>query len=123
MDLDEANSRDKLDEIAKNDANGMTAKVAQLLIARGLLGQEGIDLLSSPKPKERQKAMGNIEKARESFGKLVEIFKDDPLLKVECLLGLAKSEMALVAVPATPGQLTEFKGKVPKAENGFASRQ
>ena len=47
------------------------------------------------------------------FQKLVEDFKNDPLFKAECYLALAKSEAALVAVPTTPGQLTEFKGKVP----------
>ena len=30
------------------------------------------------------------------------------------MLGLAKAEAALVAVPTTPGQLTEFRGKVSK---------
>ena len=114
MDLEEANTPAKVEEIAKNEALGMTAKVAQLLLARGQLGSQGIDLLTSSKPEERQKAIENIEKARETFGKLLEQFKDDPAVKAECLLGLAKAEMVLVAVPTGPGQLTEFKGKVPQ---------
>lgn len=48
------------------------------------------------------------------FKKLLEDFKNDPVFKAECLLGLAKSEASLVGVPSTPGQLIDFKGKVPK---------
>lgn len=61
-----------------------------------------------------RRAVVNILKARESFGRLHEDFKNDPLFKAECLLGLAKAEAALVAVPVMPNQLTEYRGSVEK---------
>ena len=47
------------------------------------------------------------------FRQLLEDFKNDPVIKPECLLALAKAEAALVAVPTSPGQLLEFQGKIP----------
>src|SRR5262249_48450432 len=43
------------------------------------------------------------------FVKLVEEFKDDPILKPECIYGCAKAEAALVGVPKE-GQLDQFRG-------------
>ncbi len=123
MDFDEANTPKKLEELAEKNPNTVTARIALLLIARTQLGPEGIDRLGATNPEVRLKAIENIEKARESFGKLLDQFKDDPVFKAECLLGLAKSEMALVAVPAKMDQPTglgpvaaptEFRGKVSK---------
>jgi hypothetical protein len=114
MDLEEASTIGKLEDVEKNNPNTVVAKAAKLLIARTQLGPDGIDLLTSARQELRLKAVENIEKARDAFGALLEQFKDDPVIKPECLLGLAKAEMALVAVPTGPGQLTEFKGKVPK---------
>jgi hypothetical protein len=123
VDFDEAFSIGKLEEIAKQGDKNPTARLAELLIARGQLGPEGIEQLSSIQPEVRQKAVESIEKAREAFGKLLDQFKDDPVFKAECLLGLAKAEAALVAVPVKQEQptgtgpialTTEFRGKVPK---------
>jgi hypothetical protein len=123
VDFDDAFSIGKLEEIAKQGDKNPTSRLAELLIARGQLGPEGIEQLSSIQPEVRQKAVGNVEKAREAFGKLLDQFKDDPVFKAECLLGLAKAEAALVAVPVKQDQptgsgpialTTEFRGKVPK---------
>jgi hypothetical protein len=116
MELDEARSPEALREFADNPANANTiqAKLADLQIARGLLGEGGIELLGAGNTELRTLGVSNIEKSREMFQKLLDVFKDDPVFKPQCLLGLAKAEAALVAVPTTPGQLTEFKGKVPK---------
>ncbi len=114
MSLEEANSITSLEEISKNNPNTIQDRLARLQIARNQLGVGGIDQLGSFNPEQRKKAVENIEKARDSLGKLLEEFKDDPVLKAECLLGLAKAEAALVPVPAKEGQLTEFKGSIPK---------
>jgi hypothetical protein len=114
MGLEEANSITSLEDISKNNPNTIQDRLARLQIARNQLGVAGIDQLGSFSPEQRKKAVENIEKARESLGKLLDEFKDDPVLKAECLLGLAKAEAALVPVPAKEGQLTEFKGSIPK---------
>ena len=62
----------------------------------------------------RKTAVQNIEKAREEFTKLVDEFKDDPILKTMCLLGVAKAEAALVGMPKE-GQLEQFRGDPKKA--------
>lgn len=114
VDLEEANSISSLQEISKNNPSTIYDRLARLQIARSLLSVGGIDQLSSFAPEQRKKAIENIEQARESYGKLLDEFKDDPVFKAECLLALAKSEAALVPVPAKEGQLTEFKGSITK---------
>jgi hypothetical protein len=113
MEEDEASSRQAQEEISKKYPGTMLDKLARLQVARGLLGDSGIELLGAGTSDQRNQGVANIETAREMFQKLLEDFKNDPVFKAQCLLGLAKAEAALVAVPTTPGQLTEFKGKIP----------
>jgi hypothetical protein len=112
--LEEANTISALEEVAKNNPNTIQERIARLEIARYQLGISGIDQLGATNIEQRKKAIDNIEKARESFGKLLPEFKDDPVFKTECLLALAKAEAALVPVPVKDGSLTEFKGSIPK---------
>lgn len=112
--FDEANSESSLKEISENYPNTEQDRLARLQIARHQLGIAGIDRLGSLGADQRKKAVESIEKARESFAKLLEDFKTDPLFKVECLLALASAEASLVAVPVKEGQLTEFRGSIPK---------
>jgi hypothetical protein len=114
VELEEANTLTSLEDISKNNPNTIQDRLARLQIARNQLGVAGIDRLGVINPELRKKAVENIETARESLKKLLDEFKDDPVFKVECLYGLAMSEAALVAVPTKEGQLTEFKGSVPK---------
>ena len=112
--LDEANSAAALEDFAKANPNTIQEKLARLQLARYQLGDAGIELLGATTSDARKRGVENIEKARESFQKLLDEFKNDPAFKAECLLGLAKAEAALVAVPAQEGQSSEYKGKVSK---------
>jgi len=114
MEEEEANTAEAQDEMSKKYPGTILDKLARLQIARSLLGESGIELLSANNSGQRTLGVANIEKARDMFQTLLEDFKNDPVFKAQCLLGLAKAEAALVAVPTAPGQLTEFKGKVPK---------
>jgi hypothetical protein len=112
--LDEANTPAALEELSASNPGTIQDKLARLQLARYQLAEGGIDQLSTLGIEQQKKAVENIEKARTAFATLLEEFKDDPVLKAECLLGLAKAEAALVAVPTQPGQLTEFKGSIDK---------
>lgn len=112
--FEEANTQAAFEEISKNNPNTLQDRMARFQIARDRLGIDGIDQLSASQQADRQRALQNIEKAREDLVKLLPEFNDEPILKAECLLGLAKAEATLVAVPASEGQLTEFKGSLPK---------
>ena len=114
MEEEEANTRESQEEISKKYPGTMLDKLARLQIARYLLGETGIAQLGANTSERRSEAVANIEKSREMFQQLVGELKSDPALQSQCLLGLAKAEAALVAVPTTPGQLSEFKGKIPK---------
>jgi hypothetical protein len=114
LSLEEATTDTALQVIIDNNPNTVQGRIARLELARNDLGEAGIEQLNSPSTEARKKAVENIERARESFGKLVEEFKDQPILKAECLLGLAKAEAMLIAVPTKEGQLSEFKGTIPK---------
>ena len=127
MEVADANTREAQEEISQKYPGSIQDKLARLQIARSLLSEGTLSLVApesfaSPDvpPQEREKRtaeardrnVANIEKAREMFHQLLEDFKNDPVIKAECLLALAKAEAALVAVPL-PGQLLEFKGKIP----------
>src|SRR5262245_15058946 len=112
--LDEASTPAALEEVSAANPGTIQDKLARLQMARGQLGEGGIDQLSSLQPEQQKKAVENIEKARTAFTTLLDEFKDDPVFKAECLLALAKAEAALVAVPDPPGQLIKFKGNPDK---------
>jgi hypothetical protein len=112
--LDEASTASALEELSKAHPNTIQDRLARLQVARNQLGVAGIDRLGSINAEVRKKAVENIETARDSFGKLLDEFKNDPIFKAECLLALAKAEAALIAIPSKEGQLTEFKGNIPR---------
>ncbi len=122
VEFDEATSAEKLEELAKRYPNTPLASYSLLNVARGQLGPDGIDILNSTRTEQRPVAVENIEKARKGFGELVGQFGDDLVGRAECYLGLAKAEMALVAVPVKtdqpagpdPQAVGEFRGQVPK---------
>jgi hypothetical protein len=127
--LDGLTSVNGLEEYAKENPNTMQGKVATLEIARLHLGQEGIERMSvkdtdiqAASAEEatrrageiRDAAVANVEKAREEFTKLVDDFKDDPVIRVECMYACAKAEAVLVGIPK-PGQLEQRRGNPAKA--------
>lgn len=99
VELDGLSSTSALDEFAKKYPNTPQAKLAELEIARTQLGTEGIDRLTVPDATVRKAATESVEKARDAFAKLVDDFKDDPVLKVECMWACAKAEAVLVGMP------------------------
>jgi hypothetical protein len=116
----------------KGNANTIQAKLANLRIAQIHLESEGIDKMfvrsddlmrgdvrdpfeAAKKAQEtRATAIKNVEKAREEFTKLVDDFKDDLVIRIQCMLACAKAEAVLVGIPKE-GQLTERRGNPAKA--------
>lgn len=116
----------------KGNANTIQAKLANLRIAQIHLESEGIDKMfvrsddlmrgdardpfeTAKKAQEtRATAIKNVEKAREEFTKLVDDFKDDLVIRIQCMLACAKAEAVLVGIPKE-GQLTERRGNPAKA--------
>jgi hypothetical protein len=129
VELDGLSAVSSLEEYAKKHPNTMQAKIANLEIARTHLGPEGIERMSvrdsdvpaasaeeaARKAREiRAGAVASIEKAREEFAKLVDDFKDDPVLRAQCLFACAKAEAVLVGIPME-GQVEKFRGDPVKA--------
>lgn len=113
IELENANTRSGLAEFAEKNPNTVAGHVAELDLARFLLGPEGIDKLPTSRDEaERKTAVENIEKARELFTKLLDAFKDQPIMRVQCLVGLAKSEAAFIGLNK-PGTFDSM-GKVEK---------
>jgi hypothetical protein len=99
-----------LDKFAEKHPNSIHAKLAKLEIARIHIGPEGMDQLFvtgdpfNPEVARRARemrttAVANVEKAREEFAKLADEFKNDPVIRVECMLACAKAEAILVGIP------------------------
>jgi len=114
VELESQNSRAALEKFAEQNPDTLVGHVAQFDLARYLLGPDGIDKLPTARDEaERKTAADNIEKSREMMTKLLDAFKDQPVLKVQCLVGLAKSEAALVGM-YKDGSLSEMRGSVDK---------
>ena len=129
VELDGLSTVSTLEEYAKKHPDTMQAKLANLEIARLQLGQDGIEKMfvrgadirpmpgENPEAKAREirsTAVNNVEKARDAFAKLADDFKDDPVIRVECMLACAKAEAVLVGFPKE-GQLLQFRGDPKKA--------
>ncbi len=132
--LDGTSGVKALEEFASTNPNTKQARLAALEVARTQLGAEGIDRLfvlandfrglgsdSDAKAREaRAAAIKNIEAAREAFTKLADDFKSDPVLKVQCLMALAKAEAALVGVPKEGVLINNDSDR--KNENNFRGK-
>lgn len=111
--LEGANTDGALEDIARQYPDSTVGRVAELHRARNLLGPEGIDRLVTRDEAERERAVKNIDAARDLMEKLAQGFADQPVLKAECYLGLAKAESALIGL-TKPGKLDEYRGSVEK---------
>jgi hypothetical protein len=100
-----------LEEFADKHADKPVARIARLHIARTLLGPEGIEALAARVPETRKKAVENVVKAQGMLEKLADEFKDDPVLRGQCLLGAARAEEALIGV-SREGKPDEFYGSI-----------
>ncbi|AMV27152.1 hypothetical protein VT84_22310 [Gemmata sp. SH-PL17] len=114
VEWDSLGSVASMEEYAKKNPNTPQARLAALEVARIQLGADGIERLPAQDKDVRKKAVESIEKARETFSKLVDEFKDDPLLKTQCLLGAAKAEAVLVGM-LKDDSLDQFRGDPKKA--------
>lgn len=111
VELDGASTDAALRRVAADFKGTPAGRVAELHLARALLGPEGIDKLLNREPADRKKAVANVEEARDVLARLADEFAGKPVLRAECYLGLAKAEMALTGVPKE-GKLDEFRGSV-----------
>lgn len=125
--LETANSRAALEKFAEQNPNTLVGNVAQLDLARVLLGPDGIERIPTSRSEaERKTAVGNIEKSREMMTKLLEAFKDQPLLKLQCLVGIAKAEATLIGMNkegsldqlGSVDKLIEWLDKIGEAADG-----
>jgi hypothetical protein len=114
VELEAANSRTALEKFAEENPNTVAGNIAQLNLARYLVGPDGMDKLPTARDEaERKTAIKNIEDARDLFTKLIDAFKDQPALRVQCYMGMAKSEAAFIGL-TKDGSLNETYGSVDK---------
>jgi hypothetical protein len=91
-----------------------TGRIARLELARIQLGAGGIGRLNIPDREAQNKAIANIETAREEFTKLGAEFKGDKSLQAASFVNAAEAELALVGVPKDAVS-QEHRGKVKTA--------
>jgi hypothetical protein len=102
-DLVRRGGESSLTEFAGAHPDSTAARLARLETARVHLGPDGILLLQTGDKTQRNKAVENLEKARDEFTKLAEEFQADPTLRATALTGAAEAELALVGVPKAGG--------------------
>ncbi|HEY3789513.1 MAG TPA: hypothetical protein VGL71_11700, partial [Urbifossiella sp.] len=114
VELENANSLKSLEDFAGAHPNTVPGRIAELDRARYLLGPDGIDKIPQARDEgERKRAIENIDAARDLMTKLIGEFQDDPIMRIECLMGMAKSEAVFIGI-SKDGSPTEFKGSVEK---------
>lgn len=100
-----------------NESHGTSvALVAQFQQARRLL-ESGLQNLSSV---QRTQAASNLEEARKLYGTIIQKAGDYPVLKQRALLGRAKAEEALIAVPKAPDS-KEMRGSLEQAIQDYTA--
>ena len=104
VDMESANTEGELEALIKREqgSNAVTARIAELQLARAHLGRGGLSQFDEDLSELRQKAVERVEKARDELAQLLDKFKDDLTIKAQCLWGLAMAEEGLVGVPKDP---------------------
>jgi hypothetical protein len=110
-DLDLAVENSKLEQIMEANRGTPAAWAARAQLARGAL-QEGLNGLGSET--SRSGAIAKIEKARDWYGQLAKEATDDVELQREAMLGMAKAEESLIAIPKAENA-QEMRGNLDKA--------
>jgi hypothetical protein len=90
------------------------SKHARLELARNLYGPQGLALLQPLDKDQRNKGIANIQKARDEFVALADLFKGDVTLRASCLVSAAEAELTLVGIPKD-GSSGDSLGTVTKA--------
>ena len=88
-------------DFAEKSGNTLPGQVARLEQARKLLGDDGIGKLTATEREAQNKAIANVEKARELFTQLAGELAKDKTLHAACLAEAARAELALVGIPKT----------------------
>ncbi len=91
----------QIDDFVKQSGNTLPGQVARLEQARKLLGDDGIGKLTATDREAQNKAIANIEKARDLFVQLAGELAKDKTLHASCLCEVARAELALVGIPKT----------------------
>jgi hypothetical protein len=118
VDMESANTPGELEALIKREgADAVTARIAELQLARLHLGRTGLSQFDEDLSELRQKAVENVEKARDELAKLLDNFKDDLTIKAQCLWGLAMAEEGLVGVPKDPSTPTGLGPIAPAKES------
>lgn len=86
---------EQLKAIYEGHAGTIPGRTAQFQRARELL-QIGLENLGGAR---RSEAIGNLAQARSVYTQLLRECTDEPLLRQEAMLGIAKAEEALIGVP------------------------
>lgn len=109
--LEQASSVKDLESIVETNRGTDVGRVAKAQLARALLN-DGLAKLGSES--QRSKAIADVDRARSLYTELAAEARDDAMLRREALLGAAKAEEALVAVPKAdnPG---ESRGSLDRA--------
>jgi len=97
--LDTATTDDALDVIIAENGDSLQGQLAQLYDARIYLGPQGLEALATPDKEQREKAITNIEKARDVYVKLAPGFGKYPVLQSEAYLSAGKAEESLIGIP------------------------
>lgn len=126
--LEFANSMGSLEKFSEAHSDTLIGRIAEMDRARVLLGPEGLEKIPAAKDDNaRKQAIANVETARTLMTKLIDQFKDEPVLKLECLVGMARSELAFMGirradvpseVMGSSEKLVEWLDKVSEAGEG-----
>ena len=112
--LDNAGSVEALEAIIKDNKNSMPGRVARFHKTRFEM-QDAMSRIAGPSYEDRAKAADALESVRDSYRELSkESVKEQPLAE-EALMGLAKAEETLAAIPKADND-KEMRGSLDQAK-------
>jgi hypothetical protein len=108
--LGRAQTPQSFQQIADQHPGTLPARTAQFARARLLLQRGLVTLYGS----NRTRAIDDLQEVRRLYVSLLPASSDEPLLKQEALLGMARAEEALVGVPKE-GETDQLRGSLDQA--------
>ena len=108
-----------LETVVTSYPDTLAGKAARLQMARTLLGEQGIGKLTAMDREAQNKAISNIEKARDDLRTIAADLATHKTLRAAALADAATAELALVGVPKTADAKDGTRGTVKMAADYY----
>jgi hypothetical protein len=115
--IEQAYTVEQLEQIIKENQGTVAARTAKFHLNRFRM-EDSLGGIAAPGNDERRKAAENLIEVRSRYTDLAREVKDEPELVQEALMGVAKCEEVLAAIPQ-PDNPSQPRGSLAEAQKGY----